>query len=46
MEHFEIDKADDCIWLRDTRSETPIEIHLVPSQAKEIGEALIEISTK
>ena len=46
MKHFEIVRADDCIWLTDTRGEKPIQIHLVPSQAKEVGEALIEISTK
>ena len=46
MKHFEIDRADDCIWLTDTRREDSSPIHFVPSQAKEVGEALIAISSK
>ena len=44
MEHFKIDRADNCIWLTDLRDESQPSIHLIPSQAKEVGEALIEIA--
>lgn len=45
MEHFTVTREDNCIWLTDERGEKRV-IHLVPSQAKEIGEALVEISKK
>lgn len=46
MANFKVDRADDCIWLNDNRTKTAddavLTIHLVPSQAKRIGETLIE----
>lgn len=42
MEYFKIDREDNCIWLTDLRDESQPPIHFVPSQAKEVGEALIE----
>jgi hypothetical protein len=42
-EHFKIDRSDECIWLTDKRGKKRI-IHLVPEQAKEIGNELLSIS--
>ena len=44
MEYFKINREDNCIWLTDLRDESRPPIHLVPSQAQEVGEALIEIA--
>ena len=44
MEYFKINREDDCIWLTDLRDESRPSIHLIPSQAQEVGEALIEIA--
>lgn len=42
MEHFDIKREDNCIWLTDKRDGH--QIHLVSSQAEEIGKKLIEIA--
>ena len=43
MEHFEVSREDNCIWLTDKRGEKQ-QIHLTPSQADEVGKALVEIA--
>lgn len=45
MEKLRVKRADNCIWLIDDR-EKHQEIHLTPSQAKEFGQKLIDISTE
>ena len=43
MAMFRVQRADDCIWLLDDREseKTTVEIHMVPGQARLVGEALI-----
>ena len=43
MKHFDVKRADDCIWLTDKREKVQ-QIHLTPDQAAEVGKALIDIS--
>jgi len=35
--NFEIQVADDCVWLRDIRQGPPLEIHMTRAQAEEVG---------
>jgi len=42
---FEIRRADNCIWLKDLRV-IPVEIHMTPEQAVEVGCALIAIGDR
>ena len=42
-EYFSLTREDDCIWLRDTREDSAVEIHLDPEQAHDLGLALLEI---
>lgn len=44
MEYFKINREDNCIWLTDLRDESQPSIHLIPSQAQEVGEELIKIA--
>lgn len=46
MKYFKIDRADNCVWLTDLRDESRPPIHLTTSQAREVGEKLIEIAEK
>lgn len=39
---IKVERADDCIWIRDERGELVQGIHLVPEQAKAVGVRLIE----
>ena len=41
---LEVTRADDCIWLRDSLGDQSVEIHMVPSQALEVGRKLVEVS--
>lgn len=42
-EHFDVDRADDCVWLTDKRGKKRV-IHLTKEQAKEVGKNLVSIS--
>ena len=39
---FQIQKADNCVWLIDRRSNPQVEIHLTGEQAAEIAKVLSE----
>ncbi len=41
--HFAVERANNCIWLRDLRAGTPTEIHMTPDQAIAVGKKLIAI---
>lgn len=41
--HFSVSRADDCIWLNDKRSPTEQGTHIVPSQAEDLIELLINV---
>ena len=43
MDNLRVERADNCIWLIDDRGKHQ-EVHLTPSQAKEFGQKLIDIS--
>jgi len=42
-EHFSVERADDCVWLNDSRGQKRI-THLTKDQAKRVGKHLISIS--
>lgn len=45
MDHFKVDRADNCIWLIDERDEGQ-QTHFTPDQAQKVGKALLNISFK
>lgn len=45
MEHFKVDRSDNCIWLIDERDKGQ-QTHFTPEQAQEVGRALLNISFK
>lgn len=40
---FDVTREDNCIYLRDYRGNTPVEIHVVPEQAYEIVLKLLKV---
>lgn len=45
LKHFEVSRADDCIWLTDKRCQN-VCIHFIPKQAKEVAGALMKIASE
>ena len=43
-EYFSVIREDDCIWFMDNREPGIPPMHLVPEQAREIGQRLIAIA--
>ena len=41
--HFDVGREDDCIYLRDYRGSSPVEIHMIPEQAYEIALKLLKV---
>ena len=45
MNELKVERADNCIWLIDDRGKHQ-EVHMIPEQANEIGQKLIDISNQ